>query len=407
MTIIKKTRLKFAGVMAGIVFVIVSGFCASILISTHSRNTNAGNMTLEQMVKTDRFDQRPDDMPDLPPSDGQIPSDRFNDMRGFTVKFNSDFEIIVSRYNSAVFTETEIEEYIAQILKTGKSSGEIGNMKFLIKDTQDGKILACLDTSVENSMYNELLTTVLLVGSGGVIILLVLIWFLSYWLIKPAAEAFQKQKRFISEAGHELKTPLTVISTSLELLQKSTNVADNEKWLRNIKEQAEKMNIMTTGLLTLSKIDEAEKVEKTAFDLSQAVLTESLAFESVAYEQGKTLICETDKDLDYNGDIVAVRQAVGILCDNAIKHSNPNGKIEVLLKRQSSKIILSVLNESDTVNKDEIPLLFERFYRGSESRSSIGGAGLGLAILKTLAEQNGWKLDVDFEQGKITFSIIF
>ena len=409
MTVIKRTRLKFFTVMAAIIIVIVMVFCASILISTHSRNNNTANITLEKMVssfKSDRFDELPDNPPDKP-SDGRIPGDRFNDMRGFTVKLNSDFEIAEVRHNSDVFTETEITEYVAQIRETGKLDGKIDSLKFMIKDTQEGKILAGIDTSMENSMYKELLTTVLLVGGGGIIVLLILVWFLSYWIIKPAAEAFQKQKRFISDAGHELKTPLTVISASLDLLQKSSNEADNEKWLKSIKEQTDKMNEMTAELLTLSKIDETEKITKTEFDLSQAVLTEVLAFESVAYEQGKTLVCETDDGINYKGNYQAVRQAVGILCDNAIKYSNPNRKIEAQLKRQPSKIIFSVSNEGDTVNKDEIPLIFERFFRGSESRAESNGAGLGLAILKTLAERNGWKLDVYVEQNKITFSIIF
>ncbi|MCL2798202.1 MAG: HAMP domain-containing histidine kinase [Firmicutes bacterium] len=414
MTIIKRTRLKLFAVMAVIIFTIITAFCASILISTYSKNANTAYTALEQMILSSNVPDRPGstNLPSFPndrpnPPNTQIPGDRFNDMRGFTVKLNPDFSIVEARFSTAVFTEAEISEYVKRIHKTERSDGEVDNIKFLIKDTQNGKILVCLDTSVENALFRELLITVLLAGGGGLIILLVLVWFLSYWIIKPTAAAFSKQKRFISEAGHELKTPLTVISASLELLQRNFDGTDDEKWIKNIKDQAAKMNAMTSQLLALSKIDETEQIAKTEFDLSQIVLSECLAFESVAFESGKTFICETDNDLIYKGNCLAVRQAVGILCDNAIKYSVPNGRIEAWLRKQSSKLVFTVSNESNAVKKEEIPLLFERFFRGSESRADIGGAGLGLAILKRLAEQNGWKTDVAMNQNIITFSIIF
>lgn len=410
MTIIKQTRLKFTAATATIVFAIVFAFCASILVSTYSRNATAAHTALAEMLSNFGVPDRPgyfDPFGPAPPNSGYILGDRFNYMRGFTVKLNSNFDIIAARYSTSVFTESEITEYVAQIHQTGSSDGKIGDLQFLTKASHDGKIIACLDTSVETAMFNGLLRTVLLAGGSGMFVLLVLIWLLSYWIVKPAAEAFQKQKRFISEAGHELKTPLTVISASLELLLKSSSEDDKEKLLKNIQEQSDKMRVMASELLALSKIDENVHITKTEFDLSQTVLTESLAFESVAFENGKTLLCETDEKLVYKGNHQAVRQAVGILCDNAIKHSSPNGTIYVQLKKQTSKLIFSVSNTSDTIDKDEIPLIFARFYRGSKSRASSSGTGLGLAILKTHAEQNGWTTNATIERDRVTFSIIF
>lgn len=406
MTVIKRTRLKFFVVMAAIIVTIVLVFCIGILVPTHVRNKASVNTTLDRMISN--FDRTlPSDLPAVPDTNIPFDIDRFNDMRGFTVKLNSKFEIIEIKNSDNSYSEETITQYVASIIKSGKASGKIGDLEYLLRDTQNGKILACLDVSIEDSIFKELFRTVLFVGGGGILLLLVLVWFLSYWIIKPTAEALIKQKRFISEAGHELKTPLSVISASVELLQKNNDGTNSEKWLEIIKQQTDKMSVMTTELLTLSKLDETEAVIKTEFDLSQTVLTEALAFEGVAFESGKKLICDTDNGLIYRGDAGAVRQAVGILCDNAVKYSEPGCEITVRLKKQAAKIILSVSNAENSIKKEEIPLFFERFYRGSDSRAQTNGAGLGLAILKLLADKNKWELDVDISQNNVIFSIIF
>lgn len=399
MTAIKQTRIKFFTVMALIVVVIISAFCSSIIISIRSNDISSTNAILEEMISS--FEKPP--IPNnFPPN-----NNRFNTVRGFTVRLDIDFNITASNYNEMVYSKTEIEQYVDQISKTNKTNGEISNIRYILKDIDNGSVLACLDVSMENTMFSQLLATVLLAGGGGIIVLLVLVWFLSYWIIKPTEAAFNKQKQFVSEAGHELKTPITIILAGIELLQKRSEESDREKWLDNIKEQVYRMSEMTTELLALSKIDENIKTIKTEFDLSQTILSECLAFESVAFENNKTLVCETDNNLIYKGNYQAICKAIGILCDNAIKYSNLNTAINVRLKKQGNKIAFSISNECNDINKEETTLFFERFYRGSEWRSKISGTGLGLAILKTLADQNDWKLNVDTYENKIIFTIIF
>lgn len=395
---IKRIRLQFFAVMAAIVFIIIALFCLGILFFTNSRNTESINNALDKMV-SDFYTSKPI----------TSFSDRLNNLRGFTVRMTLSYEIFEIRSNY-YFTEEEIRTYIDQVKYIVKNNGTIDTLEYRIITFEREIIFVGLDTSIEKEMFNQLLTTVLLAGSSGTLALFIIIWFLSYWIVKPAATAFIRQKRFISEAGHEFKTPLTVISAGLELVKKSNDASTQEKWIRNIKEQTDKMTIMTADLLALSKIDEDKNIViKTKFDLSQTVLTEALTFESVAYERGKRFIFEIDDDLICKSDPQSVRQAVRILCDNAIKHSDPYDSIKVQLKRQTSKISLSVSNTASKVNKEELPLLFERFYRGSDSRAETQGTGLGLSILKTLADRNGWKLDVDLsasEQAKISFTII-
>jgi signal transduction histidine kinase len=288
--------------------------------------------------------------------------------------------------------------------------------------------------------FNRLLWTTLTIGACSVISLTTFVWFLSFWVVKPAKQGFEKQRRFIQEASHELRTPLTVISTGIDLLSKRNselnggenatanggrkngekaekngknnkidkNNAENdtEKWLNNIKEQTVKMATMTNDLLTLSRLSETEKVTKAEFNISKTISGEITAFECVAFENGKQIIDDIDTGLYYNGNENAVRQAAAILLDNAIKHSAERSNIEVTLIK-NKHITLTVANDSE-LNANELPFIFERFYRGSESRAKTIGTGLGLAILKNTAEKNGWQIDVKITgHNKLTLTIIF
>ncbi|MCL2140431.1 MAG: HAMP domain-containing histidine kinase [Dehalococcoidia bacterium] len=404
---INRARLHFFVVMATIVSVIIAVFCGIILLSTYSRNTEATASALEKMVSD--FEQ------DRPfPSRPLVESfpDRFNNVRGFTVEVNSSFTITRIRIEGSLFSEEEIVQFVTSVVNTHKTKGNIGDLAFLVKEAYGNRIIAIIDMGIENALYNELFITVLLAGGGGTLVLLAIIWFLSYWVIKPVSAALDKQKRFISEAGHELKTPLTVISAGLELAQKSCDQDSRDQWNTTIKEQTERMSVMVSDLLSLSKIDENNvKVVKSKFDLSQTVMMSVLEFEGVAYENGKTFSYAVKEGILYKGDQNAVRQAIGILCDNAIKHSLPNDTITISLEKTLSKTTLGVSNSQNVVEKGELSLLFERFYRSSGSRSLTQGAGLGLSILHALAERQSWTLNVDIKEHNqkeiITFSIAF
>ena len=228
-------------------------------------------------------------------------------------------------------------------------------------------------------------------------------WLLSYWIVNPAKQSLQKQARFISEASHEIKTPLTIISAGLELLGSEKLSPSAKKWLDDIKMQTGKMTTMTNDLLEMSKLNEGNVIETNEFDLSSTVLSSTLNFESVAFEQGKTFKTDIQNGVIYKGDPQAISQAVSILCDNAIKHSDDNSDIEIKLVGK----VLTVSNFNSVIRQSELPLLFERFYRGSESRAKTQGTGLGLSILKDLADKNNWRIDVKKDSKKILFTVTF
>jgi len=390
---IKKMRLKFFTVTSAIVVAMILIFCGTIIITTKIRNNSEAKSSLNRIIGM--FEVIPDET-------GETVKLQMNDIRSFAVILDSDNNII-KKPNVSYYTEQEVDNYITEILNGNTPT------HFLItkKSLPSGEILvAWIDRSVEIKELNSLTLTVSLIGASSIFVLVVLVWFLSFWIVKPARTSLDRQKRFISEASHELKTPLTIISAGVELLQKQKgNNTDTKKWLGDIKRQSEKMSDMTAALLSLSKLDETNTAIKTEFDLSQTILKEVLSFESVAYEQGKEFLHEITESIIYKGNANAVMQAVAILCDNAIKHSGDKAIINVTLKKQNGKNVLTVANTGSKINNDEIPFLFDRFYRGSEARSETQGTGLGLAILKLLAEQNNWKCDVKVENEKTIFTI--
>lgn len=411
---IKKTRIKFFGVTSGIVAAMIILFCGLILGTTRMRDMAGARDILDRVMNTfeNRLLNDGEEFPggnELPgPPEGLNPDGtrrQISDWRTFVVKVNESGTVIVEP-TTTNFTLEEIQGYVNKI----REKGELKDFIIKQKNIEGGKIIAAIDVSEQNAAYGKLMLIVLLTGTGIIIVLLILIWFLSFWMVKPAEQSLAKQKRFISEASHELKTPLTVASAGLDLLQKDKGISkEGKKWLDDVKAQIKKMTRMTTDLLSLSKIDEHQTKDRVSaeFNLSGVIHTNVLTFESVAFEQGKKLVCDIQEDIRCEGNIKDVYKAIEILCDNAIKHSDEKSKIIVSLKKQGSRPILTVMNKSSTINQDDLPLLFERFYRGSESRALVPGTGLGLAIFKTIAEQNDWKIDVKFVDKNISFILTF
>lgn len=395
---IRRTRLKFFAVTAAIIVGMLTAFCSILLASVYSADAQNAREILEWAIDDYSAQNTPGSRP---------PPGAFGDARSFAVRLSATGEITGIR-SSPLFSEDEIRGYVSEILGTNKSDGKSGDLIFLIKETPNGKFLAATDVSIETAAFSLLLFTVLLAGGGSAAALLLLAWCLSYWIVRPAAQSLEKQKRFISEAGHELKTPLTVISAGIDLMQKSGgDAAENEKWLKNIKEQTEKMSALTKELLTLSKIDEDLAAVKTDFDLSETLLGEVLSFESLAFERGKKIACDIAEGVRYKGDPASVRKIAGILCDNAIKYSDESSTVSVSFTCSGRGAGVFSVTNAGFLSKEEIPVLFERFYRGSESRADEPGSGLGLSILKTLCEKNGWKADVETTERTVTFKITF
>lgn len=321
------------------------------------------------------------------------------------VRLNKKYEIVgISADRETEITADDLVEHINKALASGKEYGKIGALRYLVREKGYGTAVVLADMTYETNMLERLATSsvVMLAMSVGVLFILVIIF--SGWAVRPIKSAFDKQKRFIADASHELKTPLTIISASADLIEKESG---GGKWLDNIKGQTERMDSLVQDMLSLARADEGLKSRKFVWvDLSGAVLSRALEFESRAYEEGKEYVVEVEPEIKCEGDEEEIKRAVGILIDNAIKRAR--SEVRVKLWREGTKTLLEVYNDGEGIDESEQEKIFERFYRGDESRArDSGGYGLGLAIAKAIVEAHRGKIMVKSEKNSwVKFTVM-
>lgn len=297
--------------------------------------------------------------------------------------------------------------YIARsISANGVTRGIVSNMMYEVTHDDLNTTVIIVDISNDMKLMDNLLVVSVVIIFFSIVFVYIFTYFLSRWAIQPVQTAFENQHRFISDASHELKTPLTVISANADVLE--SEIGEN-KWLTNIKSQSVIMNELVHDLLNLAKLDETmEDMVINEFDLSHLVLSKALEFECTAFEEGKTFEQNIAQGLTYTGNEDEIRHLVTILIDNAIKHSDERGVIRVTLTSNGNHRILQVFNTGNGIKNSEKDKIFLRFYRSDESRSkATGGYGLGLSIAKAIVDAHNGTITVDGEENKwVSFTVI-
>lgn len=235
----------------------------------------------------------------------------------------------------------------------------------------------------------------------GYAVVFVVIFILAGKIIKPIAESYEKQKRFITDAGHEIKTPLTIINANADMLEMEFD-EPNES-LIDIKEQTKRLKALTEELVMLSRMEETEQnIPKIEFPISEVVAETANYFKPLAENENKEFICNIEPMLTLNGNDKAIRQLVSIFLDNALKYSETHGTVSITLARQNRFIVLSVYNTvTGNVDPEQLKYVFDRFYRTDSSRNSeTGGHGIGLSIAKAIVTAHGGKIKATTNDGK-------
>ena len=324
----------------------------------------------------------------------------------YTVVIRTDGTVVHVENEKGIHSDEELIGYAQKLIAKGKWYGEYGTLCCLReqKGTVGGDyydIVVFLDNAVIEDSVKILLRNVLIVGSAAIVVLFFLSLRLSKRIIQPLEDNDKQQRQFISDASHELKTPVAVIDANAELLARE--LGDNE-WLSNIRYENDRMGELVKQLLDLSRAESAELPAETV-DLSRVVTGEELAFESLAFDQGKTILSEIGEDIHVTGSETQLAQLVSVLLDNAVRHS-AGKEIVLSLKREGHEAVLEVVNEGEEIPPEKKAHLFDRFYRADEARTDEGQHyGLGLAIAKAVAEKHGGSIGVSCADGKVTFSV--
>ena len=305
---------------------------------------------------------------------------------------------------------SEARGYAQTILNSDKKNGKITKDKtaysYSIHQEDGMKIIIFINDSFTHTANGNLLKISILVGGVIFFILFVFIVIVSGYVIKPVADSMERQKQFISDASHELKTPITVISTTIDIIG---NKNGKDRWTECIKEQAVKMQRLVKELLDLSKLLEVNTA-RSGFkinDISNTVNNSLLYFESLLFESGKTLEQDIEENIRLNCDENKISQLVGILMDNALKYSDEKSKICFSLKKNGDYAVISCSNPCSDFSASDTSKLFERFFRSENDRiHEQEGFGLGLSIAQAIAELHGGKISAAYENNIITFTVI-
>lgn len=346
----------------------------------------------------------------IKPKKDKDASIKFIDSIIYTVILDNNNNVIHIINNSNDNIElNKIKDVADEIIDNeGKSVIKVKNLylKRYSYSYNSGNYLIIMDTS---NISNELLKT-LRFSLFIFIILECFIIFISFkitdWIIKPVIEAFENQKRFIADASHELKTPLSVIMTSSDALGK--NMKDN-KWINNIKNESDRMNCLIKKLLNLAKMeDDIIKSNYKLTNISKVVELSALTYESLMFEKSIKLNIDIQNDISFLCDVDQIKELMSILLDNAIKYTEKNGDIKIKLYKNKNDIVLEIINKGIAISKSDEEKIFERFYRCDSSRNrSNGNYGLGLAIAKKIVINHNGKITAHSEKGYTEFKTVF
>ena len=348
-----------------------------------------------------------------PANPGKKRGDKFSpetpfQTRYFSVVVSDGMVVSYSLDNIAAVDESEAESYADQIITDGIDKGFIDIYRYMVVDCDDetgGSRIIFVDCRQEIESFKNTLVYSVGVSLLGFLAVFMLVLFWSKKIFKPVAESYEKQKRFITDASHEIKTPLTIIDANTEVIEMMNGESE---WTQNIRDQVKRLTSLTNQMVALSRLDEnPEPKEMTEFNLSDVAYEVIDHFVALSEVTGKKINMEIQDGITYKGDENSIRQLISILVDNAMKYAVQTELIDISLKRDGRKIRFMLRNLTDGMQEGAQDILFERFYRPDSSRNSeTGGSGIGLSLAKSIVEVHKGKITAKCDgEGYITFMV--
>lgn len=341
---------------------------------------------MTQPPKNDNFRRRPDGMKNEP----RTPC--------FAVTIENSGNIVLNAAEN-ITVDDELMNSAAEYVKNAhEDEGVISelNLRYLRKFTQKGEQIVFADRTNETQTLKNVIITSLGAGLGGLLAFFAASLFLSGVAVKPVKTAWENQRRFVADASHELKTPITVILANMNILKANSDdtVGAQMKWIDNTGEEAARMKTLVDDMLFLAKGDaQKNDTQPLPVNLSELLMGCVLQFEPVAFERGVVIENSLTDNAAVMGDAARLKQLFGTLLDNACKYADEKTKITVSLSRESSWAVVRVTNFGAVIPEEDAAHIFERFYRSEKSRvRKTGGYGLGLAIAESITKSHGGKI---------------
>lgn len=342
--------------------------------------------------------------------DGDDMGRRVRNMVALAVDVTSSGVIVKSSKAPVIINSSVLSEVVKTALASPEDSGDIPDLHIAWKrrlyyvDYEDEyDVMArvvIVDTTALDSAFREQVRSSAFITAGALVALFAISWLLASLALKPVAAAWEQQRRFVADASHELKTPLAVILANSEILSRDATLApETRRWVDSTLDEANHMKGLVNELLELARADESARGEATTalhkedVDLSDMVEASALEFDALAFERGCTIDAQVENGIHVHGDREWLVRLTKILIDNACKYADEGTEVTVSLTKAKGHAVLTVTNFGAVIDPEDLPHLFDRFYRSDKVRTrGAGGFGLGLAIAKGIVEAHGGKI---------------
>lgn len=342
----------------------------------------------------------------LPP--GMSPEIPF-ESRFFSVFADENGEITSAETSRIYAVDNEIAaQYAASALKKRSDSGFVGDFRYIRVAENGGTRITFLDCGRKLELFRNFAAFSVGISLLGYTVIAVLVCFFAGKFIRPVAESYEKQKRFITDAGHEIKTPLTIIGANVDLLKMDL---DENEYLDDIENQVKRLSGLTGDLVRLARMEESQKsLPMIEFPVSEIIRETAAPFQTLAKSQNKELSLQIQPEQSLCGNEKLISQLVSILLDNALKYSPEGSTIRLNLEKQGRKLILKVGNPSASlITEEDLRHVFDRFWRADPSRNSeTGGHGIGLSMAQAIVTAHGGKINATLQgENEFTITAIF
>ena len=404
----KKLRRNFILLTMSAVILVISIIMVAINIFNFNEVKKYSDGLLDTIVYDRDFFEREkeDNPPPMEPQEGGFFDPTFRrsmetpfETRYFTVDFGGDHQFINLDHIASVDIDTAVE-YAEEAINSGKKIGYIDNFRYKVVEKDGGGVkVAFVDCSRQIISAESFLKISIVVSLAAILVVFIGIFFISKRVVAPIVKSYERQKQFITDASHELKTPLTIISANNELVE--MEYGENQS-TRAINKQVVRMNSLVKNMSMLSKIDEASRLEKKEFSLTDALVDNIEAFKPSI--EGKDLELDIKDDVKVFSDENLIRQMIAILLDNARKYSLTRIKIEL---QKTQKACLVITNDCSNISEVDLKKVFDRFYRDSAARAlKEDGSGIGLAIAKEIVTLHGGEIVAQNDNGDFLIKVI-